>query len=607
MPLYSDSMTLGPMPDARTVDDPPSPDGATGTGRRVPLAPVASVGAGTALIGLHAWQYGSWLIDDAAITFAYARSFAEGLGSVVQPGAEPVEGFSNPTWLLLLVLGRVVGLFDHGTLFGVPDYVLYPKLLALLCCAGILTACHRAARRVLSRPWLVPLVVGALLAAIPSFVIWSFSGLENALYALILVGLAVLLFRAVLDGRLLTPRVAVAAGVLAALAALTRPEGLIYAGAYPLVVLGNLSRATVRRSVRHVLVSTAAFGVPVGGYLAWRLVRFGQVLASPSVAKGQDLPTLHDLARPGELVNYLGAPAALLVMAVLGIALARAPWWRGGLYALLVPLGLAVTAYAVLEGDWMRQFRFATPVWVLGALAATLATAEVWRRARTRNRAWLTAGLVAVLLPSSAGFAHAAERFRGDPNISACYVADRFGRVFNGYADILGLDHASLLLPDLGGTAMTSDLRLVDMAGLTHDGFTGFARDKDRAGQRDYVYEVLEPTFIHVREPWSSGTGIGLDPRLAEHYHPIHFDIYQHGPHGDWVRKEAVRTPELLAEVRDHAHRTTTWIEQRAGVNPLRDCGPTLRRGQTTPSEPVPDRPGRAPLPEDAFPEAFSE
>ncbi|WP_232212935.1 hypothetical protein [Saccharomonospora saliphila] len=587
-------MTLVSMGDVRTVHESPAGGGpvdprSTARGR---LAPVASVSAGTALIGLHASFYGHWLIDDAAITFAYARSVTDGLGPVVQPGAAPVEGFSNPTWLLLLAVGRLVGLFDHGTLFGVPDYVLFPKALALLCCAGILALCHVAARRVLTRAWLVPLAVGGLLAATPSFVIWSYSGLENSLYALLITALAVLLFTAVLDGRLLSPRVALGAGGLAALAALTRPEGLIYAGAYPFVLLGHLSRPTLVASVRYALISTAAFGALVGAYFGWRLIEFGQLLSSPSVAKGQDLPTLTDMTRPGELVAYVGAPAALLLMAVVGYTLATAPWWRGGLLALLVPLGLAVAAYAVLEPDWMEQFRFATPIWVLGALATTLATAQVLRRASTRMRAWLAAALTITLLPSSAAFAESAEDFHDQPNISACYVADRFGRVFNGYADILGLDDASLLLPDLGGSAMTSDLTLVDMAGLTHSRFAELAKEHDKAAQREYVYTEARPTFIHVREPWSGGTGISYDPRLPEDYYPIHFDLYQDKPHGDWVRKDAVATPELLAEVRDYADHTTTWVEQRAGVTPLRDCGPTLRRGQTTPSEPPPERPG---------------
>src|SRR5699024_9331512 len=196
-----------------------------------------SVLLGTAAIGAHAALYGYWIVDDAAITFSYARSLTEGWGFVVQQGGTTVEGFSNPAWLALLVLGRSLGLFDHGTLLGIPDYVLYPKALALLCCAGMLLGVYLAAVRVTRRPWLATSAGGLILAAIPSLVMWAFSGLENPLYAVIVVWLTVLVFRAALDDRLLSTRVAVAAGSLAAVAALTRPDGLLYGGVYPLVAL----------------------------------------------------------------------------------------------------------------------------------------------------------------------------------------------------------------------------------------------------------------------------------------------------------------------------------------------------------------------------------
>jgi hypothetical protein len=99
---------------------------------RTSLPAGLSVAGGTALIALHALRYGGWLVDDAAITFAYSRSLSEGLGPVVQPGAAPVEGYSDPTWLVLLTAARLLGLFDHGTIFGLPDYVVVPKALALL-------------------------------------------------------------------------------------------------------------------------------------------------------------------------------------------------------------------------------------------------------------------------------------------------------------------------------------------------------------------------------------------------------------------------------------------------------------------------------------------
>jgi hypothetical protein len=114
---------------------------------------------GTALIGWHAAKYGNWIVDDAAITFSYARSLTDGAGPVLQPGQPPVEGYSNPAWLVLLAAGRLLGLFDRGTIFGIPDYVLYPKALSLLACVGILLLTYRAAARISRRPWLVTLAL----------------------------------------------------------------------------------------------------------------------------------------------------------------------------------------------------------------------------------------------------------------------------------------------------------------------------------------------------------------------------------------------------------------------------------------------------------------
>lgn len=559
-------------------------------GSRSPAQPrskvlaVLSVLTGTLAIAWHGTLYGSWIVDDAAITFAYARSFAEGLGPVVQAGAEQVEGFSNPTWLLLLVLGRWLGLFDHGTLFGIPDYVVFPKALALLCCAGILTLCHLAAAKVTRRPWLATAATGLVLAAIPSFVIWCFSGLENSLYALAVTALAVLLFRAVLDGKLLTRKVALLAGALAAFASLTRPEGLVYAGAYPLVALLLLRRPALGSSVRHALLSVAAFAVPVLTYLIWRIATFGQLLSNPAVAKSQDLPTLSDFTRPGELVAYAGAPAVVVVVALIAIALARPTWWRQGMLALLVPLGLALLAYAVLEGDWMKQYRFATPIWVLAALLGTLAAADVFRHSRPRRRGWIAAGLVVAMLPSGAAFAEAANKFHHYPNISMCYVADRLGRNFNAYADIIGLEQGSLLTPDLGGSALTSRLHLVDMAGLGEPRIAEFVREGDKAGLRDYIFDEVEPTFIHSRWPWAEGNGISSDPRIERDYYQIYAYPDNDPPNGDWVRKDAVPDTATLRELREYGDTVVAEVERRsfADLYPRRHCGDTLRPGQTT-------------------------
>ena len=46
---------------------------------------------------LHATVFGTWIADDAGISFAYARNLAAGHGLVSQPGVTPVEGCMVPS------------------------------------------------------------------------------------------------------------------------------------------------------------------------------------------------------------------------------------------------------------------------------------------------------------------------------------------------------------------------------------------------------------------------------------------------------------------------------------------------------------------------------
>ena len=526
----------------------------------------AAVLAGTAAIALHGARFGNWIVDDAAITFAYTRSFATGEGPVLQPGAEPVEAFSNPTWLALLWLGRLVGLFDRGTIFGIPDQVLYPKALALLCCMGILVACYRAARVVSGRPALVTLVTGLGLAAVPSFVIWCFSGLENALFALFVAVLAATLCRAAVADRLDAPRVAVAAGLLAAGAALTRPDGAAYVVALPLLVVVWLPPG---QAVRQTLVSLGVFAVPYGAYVLWRFLTFGHLLSAPAIAKGQEPPDVETLMRVGEVVTYAGALAALVLAVSVGLVLTRPSPLRTGVIALLVPLGLAIASHAVLMPDWMGQLRFTTPVWPLAALVGTLAVGEALARLAPRGRIVLAAGLAVALVPSLVTFRTASDRFSAGPTVPMCRIAERYGEMFDAYADRLGVEQGTLLLPDIGGTALTSRLEVIDLAGLASYRIARLRGAGDMAGLRNHVFEESRPTFIHTHGAWDAG--MSADPRLTRDY----FWLYRgEGTDSDWVRRDVADEGDVAA-LRTYAART---VAEQRGDGPKRHCTQTYDR-----------------------------
>ncbi|MEU3459708.1 hypothetical protein ABZ721_07075 [Streptomyces sp. NPDC006733] len=538
-------------------------------GRRT-LPDAAAVLAGTLLVGGQALRLGQWIVDDAAITYAYARSVDEGYGPAQQAGAPPVEGYSNPAWLALLVTGRRLRLFDHGALFGVSDLVWFPKTLALLCVAGMLASVAVAARAVLpGRAWAVVLLAGAAMAGNFSLVVWLFSGLENPLYGLAVTALAAMLATSAARADLLRTSTAAATGLLALVAALTRPDGIVYAAAYPVTVLLPARGAG---SLRRIALSLATFGTPYALHLLWRRAEFGRWVPNTAVAKAQRTPGPADLARVTELVAYAGWALVLAALACTAAALARPGAPRRALLAVLVPLCLALTAYGMLQRDWMGLHRFATPVWALAAFAGSLAAVTVWDRERPRGRAVLASALAVGAVLSLAGQRPRAAEFEADPTLSMCFVADRYGRLFNTYADQLALPDAGLLLPDLGGTLLTTRLRVTDLAGLTDPTIADAYAAHDTTRLRSYVFDHVRPTFIHVHSPWTTLSGLTPATLTAHGYVPLSTST----PTGDWIRSAAVPDQARLKSLQRNLPPAIPEATNRRTTTPTTPCGPRL-------------------------------
>lgn len=234
---------------------------------RGPLATLAAL-LFVAALGLWGWQ--AWrerfLCDDAFISFRYADHLARGLGLVWNEG-EPIEGYSNFLWVLLMAAGMKCGLAPEGL----------SQVLGALSGAALLGALAWAGARASGR-WLAGAAMALVLAAHGSFAAWSTSGLETMFFAL-LVWLATWRFLVELEH----PTRVSWAGLLFALAALTRPEAPLYAGLCGLHLLfARLrGRATTAALARFAL----AFAVPVALHLAWRWSTYGDWLPNTFRAK----------------------------------------------------------------------------------------------------------------------------------------------------------------------------------------------------------------------------------------------------------------------------------------------------------------------------------
>ncbi|MBW2666391.1 MAG: hypothetical protein JRE13_08885 [Deltaproteobacteria bacterium] len=206
--------------------------------------------------------------DDAFISFRYARNLVDGLGLVWNAG-EAVEGYTNFLWVLTMAAGMGVGIEPErlSVTLGVASG------LAVLGSVVWWNAARYGWRQPLI--WLAP----AALVSSRSFTAWSTGGLETQLFTcMVFLALGLLCSE---RGR--SDRTPWRSSLLFALAALVRPEGVLFAAVAGVCLfvdtLGN------RRSMRVCLGFALPLLVVVGGHLLWRHAYYGYWLPNTWYAK----------------------------------------------------------------------------------------------------------------------------------------------------------------------------------------------------------------------------------------------------------------------------------------------------------------------------------
>nr|MDQ3420689.1 hypothetical protein [Acidobacteriota bacterium] len=319
---------------------------------KVPILAVA------ALYVTHAAVFGDYIADDAGISLAYGRNLAAGYGPVLYPGGEAVEGFSNPLWTAIITLGAALRLDGHD---GIPLL----KVLGLMFGAGALWLTILVARQAYpdddpGTRWLA----AAILAAWTPFVFWSGAGLENPLYAFLLLLATLLQLREIEDTRARAWSALALAGV-----ALTRPEGCAFFVAF------LVHRVIVVREGWRLLTWAGIFVAIFAAFLTMRVMVFGDWLPNTYYAKISDreitelwryLVTWDD---PGFDYLQLFVLTNLVVLAAAAVGFADVRHWRASLLMLAIGSGTAVYALYV-GGDFWPAFRFLTPALPVLAIAA---------------------------------------------------------------------------------------------------------------------------------------------------------------------------------------------------------------------------------------------
>ncbi|HPM76729.1 MAG TPA: hypothetical protein PK961_06525 [bacterium] len=325
--------------------------------RRLGLAGwIVACGAATAAL-VFGWRLFWFLTDDAYITFRYVSNSHLGWGLVWNPPPfQPVEGYTSFLWAVLLAaIWKVAGVDPPSS----------ANVISLLCGLGQLTLVLLFMRRMrlparLAK-WRLALFVLIMAGVLSNrtFLTWLSSGLETALFN-------VLLLWWVFEGTVARERQTgwwvTRLSLGAALLALTRPDGYLFALATLAIVVGRQAkRVELRmddpephlrvplREPNHV-GRTWLHALPlmlVPAHLVWRRLTYGLWLPNTYYAK-------HVQPWPESGLRYLGS-----YVVEYGL-------WVWALLALGAAIALA--APFVRRRGWLHERVPSHPVIVVGAV-----------------------------------------------------------------------------------------------------------------------------------------------------------------------------------------------------------------------------------------------
>ncbi len=234
--------------------------------------------------------YGSFVIDDAYITFRYAQNLADGAGLVYNPDGRHILGTTTPLFTLWLSLLYRVGFSFEGA-------SLWTSLLCDWVTIGLLYGIGRK----LNLTGL-GLAAGALVALWPDYITYSNSGMETSLYIALLLGSFYLYLRRDFGW----------AGLTMGLMILTRPDALIMCA----VLFGHYLLRERRIPWR---MGLALLPLPLI-WSAFALFYFGSPISQSLIAKAStvtETPT-QSLVQLLIFLNQTIKPA-LTILAAIGI------------------------------------------------------------------------------------------------------------------------------------------------------------------------------------------------------------------------------------------------------------------------------------------------
>jgi hypothetical protein len=526
-----------------------------GTPSRWPtIVAYAGLLAAMGLYLFHTRQFWHYVNDDAYITFRYSRFWASGRGPYFNVG-EHVEGYTN--FLLMLLLAPVYAIGGENA---VP---VFAKAFSVICGLASIVGTFALSRCTVpatqTNKWrsaVTAAVTAGLVATSAGYAINSTSGLETILFSATVV-------TGVLLGQLGAGRKKwLGSGIFFALAALTRPEGVLFFAVYWLALVAchapSLFAAAIsvpKRGLAALREQPVLWKQLIPDALIVTAVFVAHLLYRHKMYDGEWLPnTFYAKAGgfwPTSAAEYIYDGVVKAVLGPVGLWIGTIGWcFASGERLKSLPV-LAVAAAGsllpfVTGTDWMIGGRMVVPFLPLLAVCMTMGWCKLFDLVVSRR--W-PAAILGILLVVPASWYYQDDQRVKMRNESA-YRATGYKIGHLAMAEYLRTNAAkpgdTVALMDIGMVGYYCDSqRILDITGLT-DRHIAKSPGKflDKNYDPAYVFEQ-KPEFIVIvlHALGNPETPVPLETRLSC-WTDIEDKITLHGDFDRYYRSRRMADPQ---------------------------------------------------------------
>lgn len=301
-----------------------------------------------------------WMIDDAFISFRYSENMASGNGVVFNPG-ERVEGYTSFLWVVILALGAKIGF----------DIVMLSKFFGFFFGAVVLILLGHAHYFIRGIEVKSSALATLFLGTCGVFTPWASSGLEVNMFMFfsLLTIFCHLRFRKPGGAARHTN---ILLGLLAALTALARPEGLII---FALILVDSIRLSLINKDIGplYLFLGFAVLFIP---YYVWRYFYYG--FPFPNTFYNKVGTSAYQFLRGAKYTVKFAFTVLAILAPVIELLFNKRIFRKiHDLYFLVIFVSVYTLYTTVVGGDVFPAYRFFTPIIPILSLLAAVALASL--------------------------------------------------------------------------------------------------------------------------------------------------------------------------------------------------------------------------------------